>query len=97
LLALADRDLNGLGVMNEVLLRTDGQMRLWPGMLYRNLERLIADGLVTEIDRPKGGETGGSRSRYFRLTPAGRRACAVEARRLAAFVEAARKKKLLST
>jgi hypothetical protein len=31
LLALADRDLHGLGVMNDVLERTEGQMRLWPG------------------------------------------------------------------
>ena len=43
LLALADRDLNGLGVMNDVLERTGGHMRLWPGMLYRNLARLIAE------------------------------------------------------
>ena len=33
LLALADRDLHGLGIMNEVLERTGGRMRLWPGML----------------------------------------------------------------
>src|SRR5262245_46859868 len=52
LLALADRDLHGLGVMHEVLDRTGGHMRLWPGMLYRNLDRLVNDGLVVEIDPP---------------------------------------------
>jgi DNA-binding PadR family transcriptional regulator len=97
LLALADRDLHGLGVMNDVLERTGGQMRLWPGMLYRNLERLVAEGLVAEIDRPKGAESGGGQPRYFRITAAGRRACAAEARRLASFVEIARQKKLLKT
>jgi DNA-binding PadR family transcriptional regulator len=97
LLALADRDLHGLGVMNDVLERTGGQMRLWPGMLYRNLARLVAEGLVAEIDRPKGAEPGGGQPRYFRITPAGRRACAAEARRLASFVEVARRKKLLKT
>jgi DNA-binding PadR family transcriptional regulator len=97
LLALADRDLHGLGVMNDVLERTGGQMRLWPGMLYRNLARLVAEGLVAEIDRPKGAEAGGGQPRYFRITPAGRRACAAEARRLASFVEVARRKKLLKT
>jgi DNA-binding PadR family transcriptional regulator len=97
LLALADRDLHGLGVMNDVLERTGGQMRLWPGMLYRALARLIDEGLVAEIDRPKGAEAGGGQPRYFRITPAGRRACAAEARRLAAFVEVARQKKLLKT
>ena len=46
LLALADQDLHGLGIMNEVLERTGGRMRLWPAMLYRNLARLADLGLV---------------------------------------------------
>ena len=95
LLALADRDLHGLGVMNDVLERTGGQMRLWPAMLYRNLARLTAEGFVVEIDAPAEAETGGGRPRFYRITPAGRRACAAEAQRLAAFVEVARQKKLL--
>ena len=97
LLALADRDLHGLGVMNEVLERTGGRMRLWPGMSYRNLARLVDEGFVAEIDRPKGAEPGGGQPRYFRITPAGRRACTAEAQRLASFVEVARQKKLLKT
>jgi DNA-binding PadR family transcriptional regulator len=95
LLALADRDLHGLGVMHEVLDRTGGHMRLWPGMLYRNLDRLVAEGLVLEIEPPPAAEAGGGRPRYFRITPAGRRACAAEARRLAGFVAVARQKNLL--
>jgi DNA-binding PadR family transcriptional regulator len=97
LLALADRDLHGLGVMHDVLERTGGRMRLWPGMLYRNLDALVEEGLVTEIDRPSGAEPGGGQPRYFRMTAAGRRACAAEAQRLAAFVDVARQKKLLKT
>lgn len=96
LLALADRDLHGLGVMHEVLERTGGHMRLWPGMLYRNLDRLVTEGLVVEIEAPRLAEPGGGRPRYFRITPAGRRACAGEARRLAGLVAVARQKKLLN-
>jgi DNA-binding PadR family transcriptional regulator len=95
LLALADRDLHGLGVMHEVLERTGGHMRLWPGMLYRNLERLLDEGLVVEVDAPRSAEPGGGRPRYFRITPSGRRICAAEAQRLASLVEVARQKKLL--
>jgi len=95
LLALADHDLHGLGVMHEVLERTGGYMRLWPGMLYRNLERLVSDALIVEIDPPPSAEPGGGRPRYFRITPAGRRACAAEAQRLARLVAVARQKKLL--
>ena len=97
LLALADRDLHGLAIMNEVLDRTGGRMRLWPGMLYRNLRRLADDGLVVEVDMPADAETGGGRPRFYRLTPLGRRACAAEAQRLAGFVDAARQKKLIRT
>lgn len=95
LLAVADRDLHGLGIMNDVLERTGGRMRLWPGMLYRALGRLADMNLVVEIEPPEGAAAAGGRPRFFRITPAGRRACAAEAERLAGFVEVARRKKLL--
>jgi DNA-binding PadR family transcriptional regulator len=95
LLALVDRELHGLGIMTEVLERTGGRMRLWPAMLYRNLARLVELELVAEIEAPVGARTGGGRPRFFRITPLGLRACAAEAERLAGFVEAARRKRLL--
>ena len=95
LLALADRDLHGLAIMNDVLERTGGRMRLWPGMLYRALGRLAEMNLIVEIEPPDRAPAPGGRPRFFRITMAGRRACAAEAERLAAFVEVARRKKLL--
>jgi DNA-binding PadR family transcriptional regulator len=95
LLALADRDLHGLAIMNDVLERTGGRMRLWPGMLYRALGRLVDAALVNEVEAPDDASATGGRPRFFRITPAGRRACAAEAMRLATFVEVARRKKLL--
>jgi DNA-binding PadR family transcriptional regulator len=92
LLALADRDLHGLGIMHDVLERSGGAIRLWPAMLYRNLQRLEHEGLIVEADGPATPEAG--RPRYFRLTPAGRRACAAEAARLSALVEVARERRL---
>ena len=91
LLALADHDLHGVGIMAEVLERTGGVMRLWPAMLYRNLQRLAEDGLIAEVPAPSA--LAGS-PRFFRATAAGKRACAAEARRLASFVDAARAKRL---
>ena len=95
LLSLADRDLHGLAIMNDVLERTGGRMRLWPAMLYRNLGRLVDAQLVTEIDAPRDAEPGGGRPRFYRMTPLGRRACAAEAERLAEFVDVARRKRLI--
>jgi DNA-binding PadR family transcriptional regulator len=95
LLALADRDRHGLAIMNDVLERTGGRMRLWPAMLYRNLARLVDLGLVVEIPAPADAVAAGGKPRFYRITALGRRACAAEARRLASFVETARLKKLL--
>jgi len=93
LLALADRDLHGLGIMHEVLGQTSGRMRLWPGMLYRNLQRLTDEGLIGPAPGPLLPRVG--RPRFFRITAAGRRECAAEARRLAGIVDTARAKRLL--
>jgi DNA-binding PadR family transcriptional regulator len=93
LLTLADADRHGLGVMQDVLDRTGGTMRLWPAMLYRNLQKLEREGLIEETAGPDSPMAGSPR--FFHITAAGRRACTAEARRLAAFVEVAREKRLL--
>jgi len=95
LLALADHDLHGLAITKEVFDRTAGQMHLWPGMLYGALRKLAEAGLVDEVDAPRDFMSGGGRPRFYRITAAGRRACAAEAERLALFVDAARAKRLI--
>jgi DNA-binding PadR family transcriptional regulator len=95
LLALADRELHGLAITKEVFDRTDGQMRLWPGMLYGALKKMTDQGLVAEIDAPADFMSGGGRPRFYRITPMGKRTCAAEAARFERFVNAAREKRLL--
>ncbi len=93
LLALSDRDLHGLGIMQDVLERSGGTIRLWPGMLYRNLQQIDRAGFIAEAAGPAEPEAGSPR--YFRLTPAGRRRCAQEAGRLADLVAVARARRVL--
>ena len=95
LLALADQDLHGLGIMKEVFDRTSGQVHLWPGMLYGALRKMSAAGLVQEVAAPARFAAGGGRPRFYRITALGRRQCAAEAERLARFVDAARAKRLI--
>jgi DNA-binding PadR family transcriptional regulator len=95
LLALADRDLHGLAITKDVLERTDGQMNLWPGMLYGALRKMTDRGLVAETRAPEDAVVGGGKPRFYRLTPLGRRTSAAEAERLARFVETARQRRLL--
>lgn len=95
LLSLADQRLHGLAITKDVLDRTGGRMSLWPAMLYGALKRMADNGLVEEVEAPADFTGTGGKPRFYAMTPAGRRACAAEANRLAAFVEVARGKKLI--
>jgi DNA-binding PadR family transcriptional regulator len=95
LLAQADKPLNGAGITEEVLERTEGALQLWPGMLYGALKKMTDLGYVTETGVPEGFSAGGGKPRFYRITPTGKRACAAEAARMARIVSAAREKRLL--
>lgn len=94
LLALAEGDLHGLGVMKQVLDQTDGRMRLWPATLYGSLKRLTEAGLIEERDGPAGPGSDSDRRRFYGLTSRGRRALAAEASRLAGYVATARRRNI---
>ena len=95
LLALTERDLHGLEIMDEVSQRTGGAVHLWPGMLYGSLKRLLDEGMVVEVDPPEDAVGKGGQPRYYRLTHAGRQRLAEEARQLAFYVETAKARNLL--
>jgi len=78
-----------------VLDRTRGSMNLWPAMLYGALKRMTEAGLVEEVDAPADFTGTGGKPRFYAITATGRRGCADEASRMAAFVEVARGKKLI--
>ena len=95
LLALADGELHGYAIMNGVVARSEGSVRLGPGTLYGALKRLLEAGLVEEAGERAGPEHGDERRRYYRLTSLGVSVARAEARRLEAMVRAARRKKLI--
>ena len=82
LLSLVGGEQHGYGIMQDVLERTGGQVRLWPATLYGSLKRLIEQGLIVESgDRP-APEFDDARRRYYRLTPRGQRVLDHESQRL---------------
>ena len=95
LLALADGERHGYGIMREVEGRTGGEVRLGPGTLYGSIKRMLADGLIEESDERPDPEMDDQRRRYYRITNLGRRVAGAEAERLAELVSTAREKKLL--
>lgn len=82
LLSLADQEQHGYGIMQEVLERTDGRVRLWPATLYGTLKRLIDEDLIEESDERPAPELDDARRRYYRLSRLGRRVLAAESERL---------------
>ena len=90
-LALAAGERHGYEIMQEVERRTDGQIVLHPGTLYRALGRLLDQGLIEEPDDRPGGATDDERRRYYRLTPLGHAVARAEVERLASQVTAARR------
>lgn len=95
LLALADQDRHGYGIMQEVEQRTEGLMKLGPGTLYGSIKRMLESDLIEDSgDRPDP-ELDDDRRRYYRLTKQGRQVASAEANRLDRQVQQARNKKLL--
>ena len=90
-LALAAGERHGYEIMQEVERRTDGQIVLHPGTLYRALGRLLDQGLIEELDDRRGDDNDDERRRYYRLTPLGHAVARAEVERLASQVSAARR------
>jgi DNA-binding PadR family transcriptional regulator len=89
LLALAEGPRHGYAIIQDVAVRTEGALRLSAGTLYRSIQRMMEEGLLSEVDRrPAAG--GDERRRYYRITPFGTAVARAEARRLADLVKLAR-------
>jgi DNA-binding PadR family transcriptional regulator len=90
LLSLAGGEQHGYGIMQEVLERTDGKVRLWPATLYGSIKRLIEAELIEESDERPAPELDDARRRYYRLTAFGKRVLDAECDRLQDLVRAIR-------
>ena len=95
LLALADTERHGYGIIREVGERTDGLVKIRTGTLYTMLQRLLDEHLLEESDRRPAADEDDERRRYYRLTPLGRDVLQAEARRLELLIGEARRKHVL--
>ena len=90
MLSLAGGEQHGYGIMQEVLTRTEGKVRLWPATLYGTIKRLIEAELIEESDERPAPELDDARRRYYRLTPLGKRVLDAECERLQELVHTIR-------
>jgi DNA-binding PadR family transcriptional regulator len=89
LLALAEEERHGYGIMRDVAQQTDGALQLGPGTLYGCLKRMLAAGLVEESGERPDPAIDDERRRYYRMTALGKRMVRAEAQRLAGAVTVA--------
>jgi DNA-binding PadR family transcriptional regulator len=97
MLCLAGGEQHGYGIMQEVLERTSGKVRLWPATLYGSIKRLIEAELIEESDERPEPELDDARRRYYRLTTFGRRVLDAECERLEELVRSIRLKQVRVT
>lgn len=97
LLALADGEKHGYGIMLEVETNTKGQVLMGPGTLYGSIKRMLQADLIAESDERADPDMDDQRRRYYKLTALGRRTLRMEAERLAAQVKIARAKNVFAT
>jgi DNA-binding PadR family transcriptional regulator len=98
LLALADGEKHGYGIMLEVEANTNGQILMGPGTLYGSIKRMLKADLIEVSDERLDPEMDDPRRRsYYRLTDLGRCTLRMEAERLASQVQIAKTKKVLAT
>ena len=97
MLALAGGEQHGYGIMQEVLQRTAGKVRLWPATLYGSIKRLIEAELIEESDERPAPEQDDARRRYYRLTALGKRVLDAECERLQELVRTIRVKQAMVT
>jgi DNA-binding PadR family transcriptional regulator len=84
LLAVSEGPIHGYGILQSVRDRSGGAVRLGTGSLYRHLSRLIAAGLVAEVQAAPSADP--RRGSSYKLTARGRQALSEERDRAAALL-----------
>jgi DNA-binding PadR family transcriptional regulator len=90
LLAVAGEDRHGYAIIQDVAMRTDGELKLSAGTLYRSIQRMLEQGLIMETRERPAPEEDDERRRYYRITALGTAVAKAEARRLTQLVRMAR-------
>jgi DNA-binding PadR family transcriptional regulator len=85
--------MHGYAIIQDVALRTQGEVCLTASTLYAAVQRLVDAGIITEVDG--AAESGGAPRRSYRITAAGKKLAQSEAERLDRTVAMARAKRLL--
>src|SRR5688572_6937036 len=90
LTALADADRHGYAIIQDISARTQGELHMSAGTLYRSIQRMQEQGLIVETRQRPAPEDDDDRRRYYKITAFGLAVARAEARRLTQMVKLAR-------
>ena len=90
LMAVADEDRHGYAIIQDIAARTDGELQMSAGTLYRSIQRMQEQGLIMETRERPAPQKDDERRRYYRITPFGLAVARAEAWRLAQMIKLAR-------
>jgi DNA-binding PadR family transcriptional regulator len=96
LMALAGQDRHGYAIIQEVAARTNGDVRIGAGTLYRSVQRMLEQGLIVETSDRPSPDLDDERRRYYRIVSFGADVARAESRRLEQMIKLARATGLLT-
>jgi DNA-binding PadR family transcriptional regulator len=82
LLSLGEGERHGYALKREIAKRTDGKLKLGPGVLYGSIKKMLELGLIEEADERPDPHLDDERRRYYRITSLGRKVARAEAARM---------------
>ncbi len=82
LLSLGEGDRHGYALRREISQRTNGKLKLGPGVLYGSINKMLELGLIEESDDRPDPHLDDERRRYYRITSYGRKVARAEAARM---------------
>jgi DNA-binding PadR family transcriptional regulator len=89
LLSLGEGERHGYALKREIVKRTNGKLRLGPGVLYGSINKMLELGLIEESDERPDPHLDDERRRYYRITSFGRQVARAEAARMRELVDMA--------
>ncbi|MBZ5624655.1 MAG: PadR family transcriptional regulator [Acidobacteriia bacterium] len=82
LLSLGAGERHGYAIKREIATRTEGKLKLGPGVLYGSINKMLDLGLIEETEDRPDPHLDDERRRYYRITRYGRTVAQAEAARM---------------
>ena len=93
-MSLLEEERHGYAIIQDVEARTEGELRLSPGTLYRSIQRMLEEGLIAESNRRPAAALDDERRRYYRITALGLATARAEMLRLSRLLRLGRQRGL---